>query len=49
MLQFPWFNKYDIQADEFLRRLRFLLQVKNLPTVRFVIEIRNKHGLISGL
>jgi uncharacterized protein YecE (DUF72 family) len=22
LLQFPWFNKYEIQADEFFRRLR---------------------------
>jgi len=46
LLQFPWFNKYQIQADEFLRRLTFFLQrVKDLPTVRFVVEIRNKAWL----
>jgi uncharacterized protein YecE (DUF72 family) len=46
VLQFPWFNKHEIQADEFFHRLRrFLQRVKNLPTVRFVIEIRNKTWL----
>ena len=24
LLQFPWFNKHEMQADEFFRRLRFL-------------------------
>ncbi len=43
LLQFPWFNKYEIQADEFFRRLRFFLQrLKDLPTIRFVVEIRNR-------
>jgi hypothetical protein len=33
LLQFPWFNKYEIPADEFSRRLRFLLKpVRDLPT-----------------
>jgi uncharacterized protein YecE (DUF72 family) len=46
VLQFPWFNKHEIQLEEFLRRLRLFLQrVKNLPSVRFVIEIRNKKWL----
>ena len=46
LLQFPWFNKYEMQADEFFRRLRFFLQrVKDLPTVRFVVEIRNRAWL----
>ena len=46
LLQFPWFDKYQIQADEFFRRLTFFLQrVKDLPTVRFVVEIRNKAWL----
>jgi uncharacterized protein YecE (DUF72 family) len=46
LLQFPWFNKYQIQADEFFRRLRlFLKRMKDLPTVRFVVEIRNKAWL----
>jgi uncharacterized protein YecE (DUF72 family) len=50
LLQFPWFNKYEMQADEFLRRLRFFLQrVKDLPTVRFAVEIRNKAWLDKRL
>ena len=33
VLQFPWFNRYEIQADEFFHRLRLFLQrVKTLPT-----------------
>ena len=43
LLQFPWFNKYQIQADEFFCRLHlFLKRVKDLPTVRLVVEIRNR-------
>jgi uncharacterized protein YecE (DUF72 family) len=50
VLQFPWFNKHEIQADESFHRLRLFLQrVKNLPTVRFVIEIRNKAWLDKRL
>jgi uncharacterized protein YecE (DUF72 family) len=46
LFQFPKFTKYQIQTDEFSRRLRFLLnRVKDLPTVRFVVEIRNKAWL----
>lgn len=46
LLQFPWFNKYEIQADEFMARLRFFLnRVKDLPTVRFAVEIRNRAWL----
>jgi uncharacterized protein YecE (DUF72 family) len=46
LLQFPRFSKYEIQVDEFSRRLQFLLnRVKDLPTVRFVVEIRNKSWL----
>jgi uncharacterized protein YecE (DUF72 family) len=46
LLQFPPFTKYQIQVDEFSRRLRFLLnRVKDLPTCRFVVEIRNKSWL----
>jgi uncharacterized protein YecE (DUF72 family) len=46
LLQFRWFNKYEIQADEFFRRLQvFLNRMKDLPTVRFVVEIRNKAWL----
>jgi uncharacterized protein YecE (DUF72 family) len=46
LLQFPWFNKYEIQADEFMARLRFFLnRVKDLPTVRFAVEIRNRTWL----
>ena len=45
-LQFPWFSKYIMQQDEFCRRLRFFLnRLKDLPTVRFVVEIRNKAWL----
>jgi uncharacterized protein YecE (DUF72 family) len=50
VLQFRWFHEYEIQADEFFRRLRFFLQrVKDLPTVRFVVEIRNKAWLDKRL
>jgi uncharacterized protein YecE (DUF72 family) len=46
LLQFPRFSKHQIQADEFSRRLRlFLNRVKDLPTCRFVVEIRNKSWL----
>src|SRR5882762_7132635 len=46
LLQFPKFTKYQIQPDEFSRRLRFLLnRVRALPTVRFAVEIRNKAWL----
>ena len=46
LLQFPRFNKYEIQADEFFRRLHlFLKHVKHLPTVRLVVEIRNRAWL----
>ena len=46
MLQFPWFNKYEIQADEFFLRLRFFLQrLKDLPAIRYVVEIRNRAWL----
>jgi uncharacterized protein YecE (DUF72 family) len=45
LFQFPKFTKYQIQPDEFSRRLRFLLnRVKELP-VRFAVEIRNKAWL----
>lgn len=46
LFQFPKFTKYQINSEEFSRRLRFLLnRVKDLPTVRFVAEIRNKSWL----
>jgi len=46
LLQFPRFTKYQIQAHEFSRRLRFFLnRVKDLPHCRFVVEIRNKTWL----
>jgi uncharacterized protein YecE (DUF72 family) len=46
LFQFPKFTKYQIQPDEFSHRLRFLLnRVKDLPTVRFAVEIRNKAWL----
>jgi uncharacterized protein YecE (DUF72 family) len=50
LLQFPMFNKFVMNGDEFLRRLRFFLaRVKDLPTVRFVVEIRNKPWLTERL
>jgi uncharacterized protein YecE (DUF72 family) len=46
LLQFPRFSKYEMQAAEFSRRLRFFLsRVKNLPICRFVVEIRNRTWL----
>lgn len=46
LFQFPRFSKYEMQPDEFSRRLRsFLDRVKNLPSCRFVVEIRNKTWL----
>ncbi len=46
LFQFPRFSKYEIQADEFSRRLRFFLnRAKDLPTCRFVVEIRNRTWL----
>ena len=46
LLQFPWLNMFEMQQDEFSRRLRFFLQrIKDLPTVRFVVEIRNRTWL----
>jgi len=48
--QFPWFSKYQMEADEFFRRLRFFLQrVKDLPTVRLAVEIRNRAWLDKRL
>ena len=50
LLQFPWFNKHEIQADEFFLRLRYFLQrLKDLPTIRFVVEIRNRAWLDKRL
>jgi uncharacterized protein YecE (DUF72 family) len=50
LLQFPFFNRYEIQADEFFRRLHlFLKRAKDLPTVRLVVEIRNKAWLDKRL
>jgi uncharacterized protein YecE (DUF72 family) len=46
LLQFPWSNKYQIEADEFFRRLPlFLKRPRGLSTVRLVVEIRNKAWL----
>jgi uncharacterized protein YecE (DUF72 family) len=46
VLQFPWFNKYEIEVDEFFRRLRLFLQrLRDLPTMQFVVEIRNRAWL----
>jgi uncharacterized protein YecE (DUF72 family) len=50
LLQFPWFNKDQIQADEFFRRLHlFLKRVKDLTPRRFVVEIRNRAWLDKRL
>jgi uncharacterized protein YecE (DUF72 family) len=50
VLQFRWFNKYEIEVDEFFRRLRLFLQrLKDLPTIRLVVEIRNKAWLDKRL
>jgi uncharacterized protein YecE (DUF72 family) len=50
LLQFPFFNKNVIDEDEFLHRLRlFLARAKDLPPVRFVVEIRNKAWLNERL
>jgi uncharacterized protein YecE (DUF72 family) len=50
LLQFPKFNKFVMNENEFLRRLRFFLErVKGLPTARFVVEIRNKPWLTERL
>jgi len=50
LLQFPWFNKYQIQADEFFRHLHlFLKRVKDLPTMRLVVEICDKAWLDKQL
>jgi uncharacterized protein YecE (DUF72 family) len=49
LLQFPLFNKSVLEANEFLRRLTFLLaRLKDSP-VRFVVEIRNKTWLTERL
>ena len=46
LFQFPKFTEYQINAEEFSHRLRSLLNRANpLPTVRFVVEIRNKPWL----
>jgi uncharacterized protein YecE (DUF72 family) len=46
LFQFPRFSKYEMQAEEFSRRLRLLLnRIKDLPTVRFAVEIRSKSWL----
>ncbi|MGB7844161.1 MAG: DUF72 domain-containing protein [Candidatus Acidiferrum sp.] len=46
LLQFPRFSKSEMQAEEFSRHLRFFLnRVKDLPTCRFVVEIRNRTWL----
>ena len=46
LFQFPRFSKYEMQADEFSRRLRiFLNRAKNLPACRLVVEIRNRTWL----
>jgi uncharacterized protein YecE (DUF72 family) len=51
LFQFPHFSKYEFNGpDEFLRRLSLFLQrLKNLPNIRFVVEIRNKTWLDTRL
>jgi uncharacterized protein YecE (DUF72 family) len=51
LFQFPHFNKYECNGpDEFVRRLGlFLGRVKDLTTVRFVVEVRNKTWLDQRL
>jgi uncharacterized protein YecE (DUF72 family) len=51
LFQFPHFNNYECNGpDEFVRRLGlFLGRVKDLPTVRFVVEVRNKTWLDQRL
>jgi uncharacterized protein YecE (DUF72 family) len=50
LLQFPKFDKFEMNEDEFLRRLSlFLARVKDLPTARLVVEIRNKPWLTERL
>jgi uncharacterized protein YecE (DUF72 family) len=49
LLQFPKFNKYVMNENELLIKLRFFLaRVKDSP-VRFVVEIRNKEWLTERL
>jgi uncharacterized protein YecE (DUF72 family) len=49
-LQFPFFNKHEIQVDEFSRRLRFFLKrLKDLTLCRFAVEIRNRAWLDKRL
>jgi uncharacterized protein YecE (DUF72 family) len=49
LFQFPKFNKYVMNENEFLCKLRFFLaRVKDSP-VRFVVEIRNKEWLAERL
>jgi uncharacterized protein YecE (DUF72 family) len=47
VLQFPYFNKKAFKSvGEFLPRLRFLMKrLKDMPTCRFAVEIRNKNWL----
>jgi uncharacterized protein YecE (DUF72 family) len=50
LFQFPKFNKYVMNENDFLNRLRFFLtRLKDLRTVRFVVEIRNKEWLTEKL
>ena len=50
LFQFPRFSKYEMQADEFSRRLRFFLsRAKNLSACRFAVEIRNRTWLDKRL
>src|ERR1700674_1051087 len=47
LLQFPYFDKKAFKSvGEFLPRLRFFLKrLKDMPTCRFAVEIRNKNWL----
>jgi uncharacterized protein YecE (DUF72 family) len=50
LFQFPKFDKSVMHESEFLRRLRnFLARIKDLPKVRFVVEIRNRQWLTERL
>jgi uncharacterized protein YecE (DUF72 family) len=50
LLQFPKFDKAVMNETKFLRLLQlFLARVKDLPKVRFVVEIRNKQWLTERL
>src|SRR5277367_4910418 len=49
LLQFPEFNKYVMNENEFVCKLRFFLASVKDSAVRFVVEIRNKPWLTERL